>query len=87
MSEPLEIQLACELLGVSSRASSRDIKAAYRRKALAKHPDRGGASMSFVSYRNHLIGFRNGSGGIHRWVMRSMMHSPDSIESGQDPGV
>lgn len=47
----LETDLACELLGCEPDDSPAEIKKAFRRKAQALHPDRGGNPADFVKLR------------------------------------
>ena len=43
---------AARLLGVASDASARHIQAAFRKKALETHPDRGGCANQFLAVRD-----------------------------------
>jgi glycerol-3-phosphate cytidylyltransferase-like family protein len=45
---------AREILGVAEGASNREIRKAFKRKALKKHPDKGGTKEEFVELRQAL---------------------------------
>ena len=43
----MDLSSLYDALGVSANAEDADIRSAYRRKALATHPDKGGSPESF----------------------------------------
>ena len=43
---------AAKLLGVAPNASTRHVQAAFRKKALETHPDRGGCANQFLAVRD-----------------------------------
>lgn len=44
---PTEAPEALRILGLDAQATLMDVKRAFRRRALAAHPDRGGSSQAF----------------------------------------